>query len=267
MTPLFGYVEGHIEGYVEGYAEGYAQPDDPRTAPRDRVRDGTYGPGMRYDEGLGCAVGLVYGDAPSFNPVADSAVGWEAEAAFVPHPRMPTDRAVPVMTGPPMAGSPMAGPAAPGRRRRQPARPAWPEVIGSLFGALTAVTVAAVCVLGWAFSYDPLRALAYSRVPRGLSQLWPVIVYGPWLAGCLSVLRAALHGRQPVHSWVVVVLFSGLATGLCVADVSRTLPDLVVTGLPPLTAVISLHQLVRQLTTARGMGRRPGRQAAHKSPR
>ncbi|WP_198045439.1 DUF2637 domain-containing protein [Kitasatospora mediocidica] len=139
-------------------------------------------------------------------------------------------------------------------------------MIGSLFGALTAVTVAAVCVLGWAFSYDPLWALAYSRVPRALSQLWPVIVYGPWLAGCLSVLRAALHGRQPLHSWVVVVLFSTLATGLCVADVSRTLPDLVVAGLPPLTAVISLHQLVRQLTAVRGTGRRPGRQAAHKFP-
>ncbi|MDH6130695.1 hypothetical protein P3T37_000062 [Kitasatospora sp. MAA4] len=238
MTPLFGYVE---------------PGDDPRLASRDRVQAGTYGPGVHYDDGLACAIGVVYGDSPAFNPVAESAVGWEAEAVFVPHPRLPVDQPVPIMAGTP-------------RRRRQPPRSAWPEVIGSLFGALTAVTVTAVCVLGWAFSYDPLRALAYSRVPHALSQLWPVIVYGPWLAGCLSVLRAALHGRQPVHSWAVVVLFSTLASGLCVADVSQTLPDLVVTGLPPLTAVISLHQLVRQLTAARGTGRRPGRQAAHRSP-
>ncbi|MDH6117762.1 DUF2637 domain-containing protein [Kitasatospora sp. GAS204B] len=153
------------------------------------------------------------------------------------------------------------------RRRTRPPAPSWPDVVGSVFGALTAVTVTAVCVLGWALSYDPLRELALSRVPRGLSQLWPVIVYGPWLVGCLSVLRAALHGRQPVHSWVVVVLFSGLATGLCIADVSRTVPDLVVAGLPPLTAVISLHQLVRQLITTRGARRPPGSPATHRAPR
>jgi hypothetical protein len=141
-------------------------------------------------------------------------------------------------------------------------------VISSLFGVLTAVTVIAVCVLGWTLSYDPLQDLAFTRVPRGLSQLWPVIIYGPWLVGCLSVLRAALHGRQPIHSWAVVILFSALATGLCVADVSRTASNLIVAGLPPLTAVISLHQLVRQLFTAPGARRPLDRVAAHKrSPR
>lgn len=118
-----------------------------------------------------------------------------------------------------------------------------------------------MCLLGWTFSYDPLRDLALTRVPQGLSQLWPLIIYGPWLVGCLSVLRAALDGRRPVHSWVVVVVFSSMATGLCVADVSRTVPDVIVAGLPPITAVVSLHQLVRQLLA----GKATHRPVSHKA--
>ncbi|MFB7665012.1 DUF2637 domain-containing protein [Kitasatospora sp. NPDC056138] len=124
-----------------------------------------------------------------------------------------------------------------------------------------------MCLLGWTLSYHPLQDLAFSRVPHGLSRLWPLIVYGPWIVGCLSVLRAALDGRRLLHSWVVVVLFSSVATGLCIADVSWTVPDVIVAGLPPVTAVVSLHQLVRQLTSGKGAHRPAYRQAAHKSSR
>lgn len=220
------------------------------------------GHGGWYGEGLADEIDLAAGDAHPYGPAAESARGWEAEGVFIPQPRASVDQPTLVGSGP--AGPPTS------RHRRRPrnAAPAWPRVISSLFGALTAVTVIAVCVLGWMLSYDPLQDLAFTRVPRGLSQLWPVIIYGPWLVGCLSVLRAALHGRQPIHSWVVVILFSTLATGLCVADVSRTAPNLIVAGLPPLTAVISLHQLVRQLAAAPGAPRPPGRGAAHRlSPR
>ncbi|WP_344441446.1 DUF2637 domain-containing protein [Kitasatospora nipponensis] len=222
---------------------------------------GAPGHGGWYGEGLAEEVDLLAGDPHASWSLAGSAGGWEGEGTFVPqfpHARGSVHQHTLTASDPPGA------PASRHRRRPRLGAPSWPRVIGALFGVLTAVTVIAVCVLGWLLSYHPLQDLAFTRVPRGLSQLWPVIIYGPWLAGCLSVLRAALHGRQPIHSWVVVILFSTLATGLCVAEVTRTASNLVVAGLPPLTAVISLHQLVRQLVTAPGVRRPPGRAAAHK---
>ncbi|MFD0528136.1 DUF2637 domain-containing protein [Kitasatospora arboriphila] len=81
------------------------------------------------------------------------------------------------------------------RRRVRAAEARREEALGELFRTLLAVAVTVVCVLGWVLSYPPLQDLALARVPGGLSALWPVVVYGPWLAGCLSVLRAALDGR------------------------------------------------------------------------
>jgi hypothetical protein len=240
-------------------ARGYTSPDDePWAAPHD---PGVYDPGDWYDEGLAYGVGLAYGTPGLFGPDVTSVDVRVADEGFVPPPRAPIEQPGP------NPGAPAPPPVSRHRRRSRFTAPSWPRLISATFGALTALTVTAVCALGWALSYDPLRDLAFSRVPRGLSLLWPVVVYGPWLAGCLSVLRAAIHGRPPVHSWVVVVLFSTLATGLCVADVSWTVPSVVVAGLPPLTAVISLHQLVRQLTAARGTRQRFGHPAAHKAPR
>ncbi|WP_146259257.1 DUF2637 domain-containing protein [Streptomyces tateyamensis] len=221
---------------------------------------GAYGHGGWYGEGLVEEDGLTEGGPHQFGSVTVSTLGWEAEGVFAPRPREPVEQP------PPVAPDPERSPPSRHRRQTRPAAPAWPRVISSLFGVLTALTVIAVCVMGWILSYDPLRDMAFSRVPRGLSQLWPVVIYGPWLVGCLSVLRAALHGRQLVHSWVVVILFSSLATGLCVAGVSRTASNLIVVGLPPLTAAISLHQLVRQLTVAPRARRPLGRIAAHKMP-
>ncbi|MFI6443888.1 DUF2637 domain-containing protein [Kitasatospora sp. NPDC050543] len=187
---------------------------------------------------------------------------------FVPPPRAPSDEPARTAVG--------VGAALPLRPRRRPAPAAvsltWPQVVGPLLGVLSAVTFTAVCLLGWLLSYDPLRGLAISRVPHGLSLFWPAIVIGPWLVGCLSVLRAALDGRRVVHSWVVVVLFTGIAIWLCSAGVARTMPDLVVAGLPPVTAVVSLHQLVRQLASGRGprraaTPRRPSRHVSHRARR
>jgi hypothetical protein len=153
------------------------------------------------------------------------------------------------------------------RPRRWAGPPFSSQAIGRLFEVLTALTVAIVCLLGYLFSYGPLQHLALPWVPRGLSQPWPLIVYGPWLAGCLSVIRAALDGRSAVHSWIVVCLFSGIATALCTADVSRTVAASVVAGLPPITAMVSLHQLARQLSCSRRSRRTLPRRASHKASR
>ncbi|QMU76813.1 DUF2637 domain-containing protein [Streptacidiphilus sp. PB12-B1b] len=176
---------------------------------------------------------------------------WDYERVFVPRPRAPVDDPPPDASG-----------RRPSRHRR-PERPpaAWPRILGLLSGVLMALTATVVCLLGGALSYGPLRDIAFTRAPRGLSHLWPIIVDGPWLAGCLSVLRAALQGRRPFHSWVVVVLFTGLATGLCVADVPRGVCDIIVAGLPPITAGVCVHQLTRQLTTRPGALRPQGRRA------
>ncbi|MFD9127716.1 DUF2637 domain-containing protein, partial [Kitasatospora sp. NPDC059571] len=157
-----------------------------------------------------------------------------------------------------------------GRRRSGPSAPVqWPQALSALFVALTAATFVVVCVVGWMVSYHPLQGVASLQLPHGLSQLWPIIVNGPWLACCLSVLRAALEGRRVVYPWAVLVLFSGFSTALCIADEPHMMPYIAVAGLPPLTAVASLHQLVRQLTLNGADRSRPSaaRRASHRMSR
>lgn len=151
--------------------------------------------------------------------------------------------------------------------RRSANRPGRRSVVGSLIEGATALIATVVCALGYLLSYGPLHHLAQPRVPQSLAQPWPVVIYGPWLAACLSLLRAALDGRRVVHSWCVVVVFSSVATVLCIADVPRTAVDTVVAGLPPVTAAVALHQLVRQLRMSRGQRRSAGRARRHRGRR
>ncbi|WFB11479.1 DUF2637 domain-containing protein [Streptomyces sp. LX-29] len=97
-------------------------------------------------------------------------------------------------------------------------------------------------------SYGPLRFVASPSTSRELVDWWPVLVYGPWLVASLSVLRAALHRRRPGSSWAVVVLFSAIAVFLCIAHAPRTVPGIAVAALPAVAALLSFHQLVRQIT-------------------
>jgi hypothetical protein len=139
--------------------------------------------------------------------------------------------------------------------------------VGSLIEAATALIATVVCALGYLLSYGPLHHLAEPRVPQSLAQPWPVVIYGPWLAACLSLLRAALDGRRVLHSWCVVGVFSSVATALCIADVPRTTVDTIVAGLPPITAAVALHQLVRQLRLSRGQRRTTQRPRRHRGRR
>ncbi|NUK51619.1 DUF2637 domain-containing protein, partial [Streptomyces lunaelactis] len=125
-------------------------------------------------------------------------------------------------------------------------RAPWLKVLSLLIAALTAAIVGMVSVLGGLIAYDPLRTLASPA--HGLAGWWPLLVYGPWLVASLSILRAALHRRRAVHSWVVVILFSAVAMCLCVAHAPRTPIAMAVAGLPPITALISFQQLVLQIT-------------------
>ncbi|MGI5199326.1 DUF2637 domain-containing protein [Streptomyces sp. CA-288835] len=123
----------------------------------------------------------------------------------------------------------------------------WLKVLSLTIAALTAVIVAMVSVLGALVAYDPLRRVA-SPGAHGLGAWWPLLVYGPWLVASLSILRAALHRRRAAHSWAVVLLFSAVAMCLCVAHAPKTPVSMAVAALPPVTALLSFQQLVRQLT-------------------
>ncbi|GAA2446247.1 DUF2637 domain-containing protein [Streptomyces macrosporus] len=152
------------------------------------------------------------------------------------------------------------------RRRRRTPRPelSWLHVFSFAVAALTACLVAMVSVLGGMVSYDPLRHLAGLSVPADLARWWPLLVYGPWLAASLSILRATVLRRRVRHSWAVVVLFSTVAVVLCVAHAPRTLPGVAVAGLPPITALACFHQLVGQITLTQprhALPRRPGQSA------
>ncbi|MDH6710475.1 flagellar biosynthesis protein FliQ [Kitasatospora sp. MAA19] len=155
-------------------------------------------------------------------------------------------------------------------RRERHARPARrrSDIMGSVIGFLTATIVTVVCILGWIISYHPLQDMALSQLPRGLSQYWPAVVYGPWMAASLSVLRAALGGRKAANSWTVILVFAGIASFLCIVDTPSTMPEAVVTGLPPVTAVVSLQQMVRQLLVTRQMRQEDPRQKlSHRASR
>ncbi|MGW7002009.1 DUF2637 domain-containing protein [Streptomyces sp. NPDC054933] len=124
----------------------------------------------------------------------------------------------------------------------------WLRALSLVIAAATAALVAMLSVLGGVISYDPLRRLASPDAPQGVVALWPLLVYGPWMVGSLSILRAAVHRRRAGHSWAVVVMFSAIAVYLCVAHAPRTVLGMAIAGLPPVTALVSFHQLVRQIT-------------------
>ncbi|MFE7900600.1 hypothetical protein ACFU3E_24430 [Streptomyces sp. NPDC057424] len=120
-----------------------------------------------------------------------------------------------------------------------------------LVAALAAVIASAVSLLSGMVAYDPLRLVAVSPAARGLRTWWPLLVYGPWLVGSLSVLRAALHQRRAVHSWCVVLVFSCIAVLLCVVQAPRTILGTAAAALPGLAALACFQQVVRQITLTR----------------
>ncbi len=141
----------------------------------------------------------------------------------------------------------------PRRHRKVRARkaPGMLRTTSFLVAALTAVVASAVSLLSGMVAYDPLRLVAVSPEARGLRTWWPLLVYGPWLVGSLSVLRAALHQRRAVHSWCVVLVFSCIAVLLCVVQAPRTILGTAAAALPGLAALACFQQVVRQITLTR----------------
>ncbi|WP_129840639.1 DUF2637 domain-containing protein [Streptomyces sp. RFCAC02] len=128
------------------------------------------------------------------------------------------------------------------------ARVRWLRWASLLTAAAATALMAMLSVLGGLISYEPLRAAAAPGASQTLTAWWPLLIYGPWLVASLSILRAALHQRKSLHSWAVVVLFSGIAVALCVAQAPADLISIGVAGLPPVSALLAFHQIVRQIT-------------------
>ncbi|MFD7440509.1 DUF2637 domain-containing protein [Streptomyces sp. NPDC059909] len=146
-----------------------------------------------------------------------------------------------------------------GHRRRVPVRK--PErtplqTVSLYMAALAAVIVSMVSVLGGVIAFEPLRRVAEPGTSPGMVGWWPFLVYGPWMVASLSILRACIHRRRALHSWIVVVCFSTIATALCVAQAPKNLADMASVALPPIAALACFQQLVRQITMDR-----PPRQA------
>lgn len=152
---------------------------------------------------------------------------------------------------------PLRAPTPRGHRKPPRKRPDALRLASYVTAALAAVTVAMVSVFSGVVTYEPLLLVTTAHSSGDSSAWWPVLVYGPWLAGTLSILRAALHQRRALHSWFVVLLFSTVAVVLCVAQAPRTLTDTAAAALPGAAALACFQQLVRQITLTR-----PPRRAA-----
>ncbi|MCS0604636.1 DUF2637 domain-containing protein [Streptomyces sp. LP11] len=113
------------------------------------------------------------------------------------------------------------------------------------------ISVCAVCMLGWSFSYAyvQLRATASSVLPAEVARWWPLTVYGPWLVAALSILRAAVQGRKARRSWGVLLGASVMAVGLCVSHAPHSLISLIIFGIPPVTSLVCFWEIVGQVSS------------------
>ncbi|MGA5407695.1 DUF2637 domain-containing protein [Streptomyces lavendulocolor] len=212
-------------------------------------------PSLSWDEELATLLGE---SAPVHEPWTPSPAVPDGTPAPVPEAPAPMSSA----EGPPAAerphgtagGSSAAHRPARNHRRAAPRRRALSLLrTGSLLiAALTAVVVSMVSVYGGMVAYAPLlRSAAGSGTPAGVVRWWPLLVYGPWLVASLSIIRAAFHRRRALHSWAAVLLFSAIATALCVAQAPRTPLDAAAAALPAVAALACFQQLVRQITLTR----------------
>lgn len=131
---------------------------------------------------------------------------------------------------------------------------------------LAAVVASTVSFFSGMAAYEPLHALAMSRVQSDIVAWWPLLVYGPWLVASLSILRAALHQRRTVHSWCVILLFSSIAILLCVDQAPKTFLDTTAAALPGLAALACFQQAVRHITLTRAPRRTTPRHRSRRPP-
>lgn len=142
------------------------------------------------------------------------------------------------------------------RKRRHRARRTngrWSRLASQGVTTLTVLMVMSVVSLGGLISYETIHVVGTSDLPRGVSHWWPLLIYGPWIVACLTILRSALHGRTTSgSSWTIMIFFSLVNATLCAMNALGDAATAAVAGLPPIAALACLHQLVNQLTHKSG---------------
>ncbi|OPC77870.1 hypothetical protein B4N89_37035 [Embleya scabrispora] len=137
-----------------------------------------------------------------------------------------------------------------GKPARQPATGATAlDRLSHTMVAATIVLVTTISLLGAAVTLEPLRHAAATE--RGTARWWPVLVHGPWIVACLSIVRSSLHYHRAVHAWIVAITFAGLSMALAVTDAPKNPHGIVTATLPAIAMTACLHQLVRQITLTR----------------
>ncbi|WUH91965.1 DUF2637 domain-containing protein [Streptomyces sp. NBC_00433] len=176
----------------------------------------------------------------------DTGTQWDIDAEFEYLFQSPVPAAAP----PPQAARPAMPRVNHRRRRPRVVRVRRSAVLGMAIAGVTAAVTGTVSVLGAMVAYAPLRQLA-TPTTEGLASSWPLLVYGPWLVGSLSILNAAANRRSERAGWAAMILFSVIATALCVVHAPRTVTASAVAGLPPFSALASFLLLSRQITLLR----------------
>ncbi|MFF7854666.1 DUF2637 domain-containing protein [Streptomyces sp. NPDC007904] len=209
----------------------YTEPMEPSVPPWDPAEELAYLLQEARGEEYGRSMPHPREESPVTTPPADSPMGNLQEITA----ELPPLRATPR-----------------GHRRLAPRRrPDAARLASYVIAALAAVTVSMVSVFSGVVTYEPLLLVTTAHSSGSSSAWWPMLVYGPWLAGTLSILRAALHQRRALHSWFVVLMFSSVAVLLCVAQAPRTITDTAAAALPGVAALACFQQLVRQITLTR----------------
>jgi hypothetical protein len=124
------------------------------------------------------------------------------------------------------------------RERRPPSH--WIPLLRSV--AIASVT-ALTSVLGAMIAYAALSHLV-APTARHPACWWPAVIYGPWLAVALCVLRPPLrrHGHTWI-AWALLLAFSDLAVTLCVTPALMTPAGIMTAALPPVAALACIHLL------------------------
>ncbi|NLU69503.1 hypothetical protein [Streptomyces sp. HNM0574] len=169
-------------------------------------------------------------------------------------------------TAPPAAGSSSAvthgagvppygrGTVLPRRRRRRARHTVRQLLWPSLTFGIVAVSMGifgAVSVVSGLITYTPLKAMATPSVGY-LAAWWPFLIYGPWTAASLFILRGpARCGKRPRIAWAALLAFSLIAGALCVVRADNDLASIAVAALPPVAALSCLQLLIIHLAPSR----------------
>lgn len=243
-----GLADPHGRGpAAEAHSRGFADPRDlgfPEAHDLGFAAAHDLGfPDARWSPEVELAHLLQTQGAPLYEPV----VAHDDPVPLAPHPLadMLGESAEETDGGWPVAASP--------RRRPRRHRHSLPllRTTSFMIAALAAVIVAMVSVFGGIVAYNPLRIVSTAGAPVAPHAWWPMLVFGPWAVASLSILRAALLQRRAAHSWATALFFSAIAVGLCVAQAPQTGIGWCTAALPPVAALTSFQQLVRQITLTR----------------